>query len=230
MSVCERLSALQFVAHRGQTHPHQSSKVLTTEDLRNLVRRKVFAADLDIFFSSEDTLWVGHPKELQALWSTPDVFLADDEDIRRWSRGYLMTLPKLLSTSVELNLTLFLELKGLNMPQYTKQFSKLMQMVAYHSMQAKVIMWVPSSDKLAAVRTQYFANTGSKSTTLFKFGKPLYDQGAHRLDTGELACEDQIHRDDAGNITMLAPNSLCLTPRLLGQAEFAPWARGAAMS
>jgi hypothetical protein len=165
----------------------------------------VRAFDLDLTFTSDGTILVGHPS-----------------DVNEMDRFHVTELLDVASRMGE-NLTLALDLKGVERGAgFIDALSWLHAEVVRRRLQRSVWLWVPERAHHHArlMHREDLKHRGHRPPVLF--GKPIYDIGAPRVGD-EVDCSTQLTAEDAVVYTFLGPSVKCANARLLTSAHAAPF-------
>jgi len=182
------------------------SAVVTAGRVEAMYARGVAAFDMDLFWSTGGTLYVGHPRLLKEEFGR-DPFEWSDTQVPRGT----LTVERLLDLAGELpRLTLALDLKGSTYDAYPIYLARLRDMVARRRLQRRAWIWVDSAEAVAAL--------GPSNGV--RFGKPLRDGGDQHAD-----CASQIEGADARRFEFLGPSATCASARFFAAAAAAPWRR-----
>ena len=118
---------LEVYSHRalgGPSSPGVPDAVVSEKTIRVLHRAGIRSFDLDLFWSEDGHLFVGHPVALRQVWRhqlnesrswkhSKSVFSLSAEEVRRAARSEaILEVPRLLEIARELRLSLALDLKG----------------------------------------------------------------------------------------------------------------------
>ena len=180
--------------------------MVTAGRVEAMYGRGIAAFDMDIFWSTGGTLYVGHPRLLKEELGR-DPFELSDAEIPRGT----LTVARLLDLAGELpRLTLALDLKGSTTSAYPTYLARLRDMVARRRLQRRAWLWVDSAEAVAAL--------GPSNGV--RFGKPLRDGGNPQAD-----CASQLEAADARRFEFLGPSSTCASARLFAAPATAPWRR-----
>ena len=205
---CRRLAATRVFSHCGRARGVASgeSAVVTAGRVEAMYGRGIAAFDMDIFWSTGGTLYVGHPRLLREEFGR-DPFEWSDAQVPRGT----LTVEKLLDLAGELpRLTLALDLKGSTYDAYHTYLARLRDMVARRRLQRRAWIWVDSAEAVAAL--------GPSNGV--RFGRPLYDRGDAAAD-----CASQLEAADARRFEFLGPSATCASARFFAAAAAAPWRR-----
>ena len=140
-------SAPLIFSHRGALgKPYTDSPIVTQWTLRELARHGVNAADLDLFWTRDGTLFVGHAMAVQAHLLMESVFDVSAGVLERRAPGILRGARLLqLLTRGGLNLTVALDLKGESRPEYARMLTHLCTQIRANYLESRVWLWVASA-------------------------------------------------------------------------------------
>ena len=64
---CSALQELTVFSHRGAAGPAEPNVIVTAQSVQSLVERGVRAFDMDLFFTTDGSLLVGHPVAMGSM-------------------------------------------------------------------------------------------------------------------------------------------------------------------
>uniref|UniRef100_A0A7S0JAN7 GP-PDE domain-containing protein n=1 Tax=Calcidiscus leptoporus TaxID=127549 RepID=A0A7S0JAN7_9EUKA len=213
---CGGATPLVIFSHRGALGLPSDSPVVTERSLIALAHSGVPAADLDLFWTRDRTLFVGHPVAMAAHLSVADVFALSTDELELRSPGVLRGSRLLELAAGGLNLTVALDVKGQERPGYGRQLERLSRQIRSHQLESTVWMWVWSARVASRLRGSLGSLSASKRPPLV-FIKPLRDVGAPARD-GQSLCSSQINASDGEEFVLLGPSRACANPTLLDAA------------
>lgn len=153
---CEFLRGVTIFSHRGRGLPSGSwtrPYYLSERNLVELARQGIRHFDLDLFWTSEGTMWVGHPDELSHYFARQEkkmtlagrsVFELGSKEVLTHALD-LLSLERLLELATEHRLRLALELKGRSQPFYALKLDLLCEQIRRRVLQRQVCLWVDGS-------------------------------------------------------------------------------------
>ena len=157
---CATLAQMTIMSHRGASGRLDESAIPTEASIRHLVANGIRAIDFDLFWTRDGTALVAHPVGVQHLLPrhVHNAFELTDVEARTLSGGPLLRLPSLLELVKELNLTLALDLKGVDREGYMRQLGAMGKQVVARSLQRHIHIWVPSIREVAVLRRRISNN------------------------------------------------------------------------
>ena len=216
---------LEVYSHRalgGPSSPGVPDAVVSEKTIRVLHRAGIRSFDLDLFWSEDGHLFVGHPVALRQVWRhqlnesrswkhSKSVFSLSADEVRRAARSEaILEVPRLLEIARELRLSLALDLKGAARNRFSAHLRWLADEVIRRELERSVVIWVPS---VTFAKQLQRAPNGP-----LRLARPLLDRPA----AGQPACGGTLTTDDAKRFAVLGPSVRCLKSPAL-QAQLAPW-------
>ena len=204
---------LQVWSHRGAEPTCASCGPLLSErSLHELVGHGITRFDLDLFFTTDQKVYVAHPVALR------DVLSIRSSSIHSLQvDAKLLPIARLLGFVEKLNVTVALDLKGADQEpeQHASHMLWLGREVQRRRLESRVWLWADGSAVARILRRQLRRTSAISSLILLK---PIRDRGLP--DPADCAGRE-LQRGDERLFTMLGPSFRCATGALLSQ----PWAR-----
>lgn len=185
-------------------------------------RRGVRAFDLDLIFSSDDILYVGHPDDFRAN-GIENPFEKTSAQVDS-SPNAALRVSRLLeiATALGANLTLALDLKGGGRAGYGRALGWLHSEVLRLQLERSVWLWVSVHAEARRLRKRelQIAQRERGPTPrgwghAVRLGKPLYDVGAPQRK-GRSDCSGNVEEGDADVYAFLGPSLRCANENLFG--------------
>ena len=220
---------MTIFSHRGRIEVHGKPHLLLSErHLLSAYERGVRAFDVDLIWTSDGHLFVGHPSDVLSLrrlrhqpkvasafeWSTSELEAAASPPPLRVTR-----LLELASTFGD-NLTLALDLKGGDRAGFRDALNWLHKEVIRRRLQSSVWLWVASRAEAKRLRMRESLLRSPQPSV--RLGKPLYDVGAPMRESS-VDCSDQLQDGDADTYAFLGPSVSCANPNLFKSVNAAPF-------
>eukprot|EP00629_Pelagomonadales_sp_RCC1024_P003596 CAMPEP_0119266162 /NCGR_PEP_ID=MMETSP1329-20130426/4747_1 /TAXON_ID=114041 /ORGANISM="Genus nov. species nov., Strain RCC1024" /LENGTH=262 /DNA_ID=CAMNT_0007266029 /DNA_START=220 /DNA_END=1005 /DNA_ORIENTATION=+ len=205
VKTCRRLAATRVFSHCG-AGLGIDSPVVTEGRVEYLYSKGIAEFDMDLFWSTDGTMYVGHPRLLKEEFGV-DPFELDDKRVRAGA----LTVERLLDMAADdlPDLVLALDLKGSGVyPAYNAYLSRLRDMVEQRRLQHRAWIWVDDARTVA--------NLGPSQGV--RFGRPLKDGGDPAAD-----CAAQLEPADARRFEFLGPSLTCANHRFFESGAVAPW-------
>ena len=234
-------SCVTVYSHHGLTEPPHP--LITSEwSVLKAMREGVRAFDVDLFWTADGVVHVGHPVALrdgvlggEAPWDVTSSAL-----LTRCLRSPHAPAASALEAAqtalhcqqlravrfLEIaqaharNLTIALDLKGNDRPDYRAKLVWLHGEICRRRLQRTVWLWVESAGSARVLRER----EAVAAFALARIGKPLRDAAAPRNAAGEPLCAAQIDPADAAVFSFLGPSAACANSQLLDAAAARPWA------
>lgn len=208
---CQRLEAMTVFSHCAASGAANETGVVTEARVLALVARGIASFDMDLFWSTDGVLYVGHPRLLGKTLGGVDVFGLASRDVP----AATLTVARLLELAASADdFRLALDLKGGHLADYASHLERLRGAVVARGLQRRVWLWAESSARVAEL--------GGDGVL---FGKPLKDVGAP-LVAGRPNCSSQVQgRGDEHRYAFLGPSLGCANEHLLHGAATSAWRR-----
>jgi glycerophosphoryl diester phosphodiesterase len=205
---------IRVFSHRGASGDFLldgSNPLPTKSAIRALMDRGISAFDLDLFSTTDGTVFVAHPASLQHVSSDPSSMRASI--IKDLCPALLQAIELLKLAQQESNLTLALDLKGLERhPQrHTEQLLWLAEQIKKRGLDERVWLWADTPEIARRLR----GGTPWKST--LRLVKPVRDRllDGPRREGAPFDCTSQLANGDDSLFVMLGPSQRCATSALL---------------
>jgi glycerophosphoryl diester phosphodiesterase len=184
---------------------------VTRESLLALARSGVPAADLDLFWTNDGTVFVGHPLALQAHLGVRSVFDLSAESLEQHAPGIMRCDRMLqLADTGSLNITIALDLKRDGEADHRARLEALARQVRAHRLEQSVLLWVSSAAEAAELQEKCGPHF---KRPMLRFVKPLRDRGMPTSD-GVPVCSGQVSEGDFRDLLLIGPSVACATPAL----------------
>ena len=225
-STCAALAKMTIMSHRGARGQPGDSAIVTASSIRSLVVQGIRAIDLDLFWTRDGTAVVAHPIGVQHLLPrhVRNAFELTEAEAMTLSGGPLLRLPSLLELAREFNLTLALDMKGVDREGYMRHLSSMTRQVVAKNLQRSIHIWAPSAREAAVLRRRISNNFSQQVASELRFAKPLLDKGAPVNAAGRPLCVGQINADDHV-FDLLGPSDTCAGASLFRSEAVLPWHR-----
>jgi hypothetical protein len=217
---CQRLLAMKIFSHCGRSGLENETALVSEASVRRLHARGIAAFDMDIFWTTDNELFVGHPTALRHLYAR-DVFELSSAAVRNLSSGRMLTATRLLELAGSLHprLHIALDLKGDARPGYLRHLAHLHSQVRARGLSQHVWLWANKASSVARVRK---VARESASNPLVLFGKPIKDVSAPTIG-GRAACSGQVSAADEAQFFFLGPSRQCANAYLLESQVASRW-------
>lgn len=193
-------------SHRGLVgDPTFDAKAFFLRDdpIRDAQRHSIHAFDLDLTFTTNGSILVGHPEDVKQALGV-DIWAQTDKSLENRP---LLWLDRLLDmTSMDENVTLALDLKGSDREPYPKMLAKLAKAVRVRALQRRVWLWIDRPVQQLKFDLHKRHGVNLAGLTLLK---PLRDRSVVGGTGGQLDCSVLIDRRDVRHFAMLGPSAKC---------------------
>ena len=120
-----------------------------------------------MFSSADRQLLVGHPVALQRALGVADVFAETAESLQARASAPMLTARRLLELTRVHNLTLGVDLKGADRPEFLEQLGGLARMVQSRQLEPRVWIWIESATQASALRRHLRRSATPAAPALF---------------------------------------------------------------